>query len=56
MSEESKTSSEDVEAHAKKFHYAEDAEPPKEVGTSNESEESEADGEQDVEAHAKRFH
>ena len=46
---------EDVEAHAKRFHIAEDAEPPEDIDR-REDEERKPETDEDVEAHAKRFH
>lgn len=54
---EDKPTSEDVEAHRRKFHMSEDAEPPEDLGEVNEAELSEDDeDEPDVEAHRKKFH
>jgi hypothetical protein len=52
---EDKPTSEDVEAHRKKFFHAEDAEPPENLGEVSEDEPAEDDDAPDVEAHRKRF-
>jgi hypothetical protein len=54
---EDKPTPEDVEAHAKRFHKSEDAEPPEDLGEISKDEAAEdEDDEADVEAHRKKFH
>ena len=45
---------EDVEAHAKRFFIAEDAEPPEDIDR-HEDEERQPETDEEVEGHAKRF-
>jgi hypothetical protein len=56
MSErEDKRSSEDVEAHKKKFFGTEDAEAPEDLGEVTEGKAADDEDEPDVEAHKKKF-
>jgi hypothetical protein len=53
---EDKPTSDDVEAHRKRFFKSEDAEAPEDLGEISKDEASEdEDDEPDVEAHRKRF-